>query len=550
MENKKKEVFVIGHRNPDTDSICAAIGYAALKNKISDGSTLYTPARAGQINEETSFVLHRFQHKAPQYFSDVRPQVHDVEVDKVQGVDKNISLKKAWDIMRGSGLVTLPVVSDTKLEGLITIGDIAYSDMDAHENTNLARANTSYSNIVETLEGKMIVGDINKHFSSGKVMVATANPDVLENYIDRGDMVILGNRYESQLCAIEMEAACLVIAADAAVSHTICKLADEHHCTIITTPYDTYTVARLINHSMPISYFMTKDNLIQFHTYDAVEDIQKVMAKLRMRDFPILDKKNRYYGMISRRKLLALERKQLILVDHNEKSQAVDGYEEATILEIIDHHRIGNLETMSPAYFRNQPVGCTSTIIYQMYLENQVDIEPQIAGLLCAAIISDTLLFRSPTCTSEDRNAAENLARIAGINMNSFANEMFNAGSNLKDKSEDEIFYQDFKKFIASDNTFGVGQITSMNADELSSLKERIIPYMRKAITEHGVDMLFFMLTNIMEESTELLFIGANSSEVIEKAFGQTVYGESIVLPKVVSRKKQLIPSIMGALQQ
>lgn len=550
MNKTKNEVFVIGHRNPDTDSICAAIGYADLKNKIGDGSTLYTPARAGQLNEETTFVLNRFHQKAPTYFSDVRPQVSDVEVDKVQGVDKEISLKKAWDIMRGAGLVTLPVVTGTSLEGLITIGDIAYSDMDAHENTNLARANTSYSNIVETLCGKLVVGNIDGHFNSGKVLVATANPDVLESYIERGDLVILGNRYEAQLCAIEMDAACLIIAADAAVSRTICKLAEEHNCTIISTPYDTYTVSRLINHSMPISYFMTKENLIKFHTYDTVEDIQKVMAKLRMRDFPILDKENRYYGMISRRRLLDLKRKQLILVDHNERSQAVDGHAEATILEIIDHHRIGNLETIHPAFFRNQPVGCTSTIIYQMYMENRIEIQSHIAGLLCAAIISDTLLFRSPTCTSEDKNAAENLARIAGIDMDSFATEMFHAGSNLKEKSQNEIFYQDFKKFIASDTRFGVGQINSMDSEELTALKERIIPYMHKAISEHGVDMLFFMLTNIMEESTELLFIGHGSSDVVERAFGQTVYGDSIILPHVVSRKKQLIPAIMAALQQ
>ncbi len=550
MEQKKREIFVIGHRNPDTDSICAAIAYAALKNKLGEENTAYIAARAGQINEETAFVLRRFQQKPPRYFSDVRPQVSDVEVDKVEGIDQSISLKKAWDIMRSTSRVTLPVVNGTALEGLITIGDIAYSDMDAHENTNLARANTSYSNIVETLEGTMVTGDIHGHFSGGKVMVATANPDVLENYIDRGDLVILGNRYESQLCAIEMGAGCLVIAADASVSRTICKLASEHHCAIISTPYDTYTVARLINHSMPVSYFMTKDNLIKFHTYDTVEDIQKVMATRRMRDFPVLDKQNRYYGMISRRRLLGLQRKQLILVDHNEKAQAVDGYEEANILEIIDHHRIGNLETISPVFFRNQPVGCTSTIIYQIYQERGVEIDPAVAGLLCAAILSDTLLFRSPTCTDADRSAAEYLARVAGINVNSFAAEMFHAGSNLKDKSEDEIFYQDFKKFTASDSTFGVGQINSMNGEELSDLKERILPYMRKAITEHGVDMLFFMLTNIMEESTELLFIGSGASEVIEKAFGQTIYGESVMLPHVVSRKKQLIPAIMAALQQ
>ncbi|MGN0243242.1 MAG: putative manganese-dependent inorganic diphosphatase [Lachnospiraceae bacterium] len=550
MQAKRNNIYVIGHKNPDTDSICSAIAYAELKNQLRQGDEQYIASRAGQINEETQYVLSYFGQKAPRYFSDVRPQVRDVEIREVEGVSENMSLNKAWEMMRSNGLVTLPIVKNQKLEGVITVGDIAYSDMDVYDNTIVAKAKTQYSNLIETLHGEMLVGNEQDYFDKGKILIATANPDVLEQYIDPHDLIILGNRYESQLCAIEMGAGCLVISAGAVVSRTICKLAEEKGCTIISTPFDTYTVARLINHSIPISYFMTRDNIVTFSSHDLVEDIRKVMAKIRVRDFPILDSKNRYIGMISRRNLLNLAKKRLILVDHNESSQAVDGYEHADILEIIDHHRIGNLETMAPAFFRNQPVGCTATIVYQMYMENQVPIPQTIAGLLCAAIISDTLLFRSPTATAIDRAAAEHLARIANLDLTDFATQMFAAGSNLHDKSAEEIFYQDYKKFVAGDVTFGVGQINSMDASELSMLKERLLPYMHKAIREHGVDMLFFMLTNIMEETTELLCIGEGAAKTAADAFGQPVEAEHVYLKGVVSRKKQMIPVIMASLQQ
>lgn len=546
--NNVKKVYVIGHKNPDTDSICSAIAYSNLKNKISD--LVYEPKRAGQLNEETQFVLNKFKMGTPKYLSDVRPQVKDIEVREVPGVSSNLSLKKAWDMMRAARYVTLPIIKDRVLEGVITISDIATSDMDVYDSKILATANTQYTNVVETLDGDMVVGDIQSFFNEGKVIIAAANPDVMESYINEGDMVILGNRYESQLCAIEMGAACLVICMDTPVSLTIKKLALEKGCNIIQTPHDTYTVARLMNHSMPIGYFMTKRDLITFKAIDFADDVQRVMASKRFRDFPVLDNKGHYVGMISRRSLLNLNRKQLILVDHNEKSQAVDGYETAEILEIIDHHRLGNIETVGPVFFRNQPVGCTATIVTQMYRENNVAIEPQIAGLLCSAIISDTLMYRSPTCTPMDKATAQDLAVIAGISVEEYAKEMFEAGSNLKHKSPEEIFYQDFKKFSAPNTSFGVGQITSMNADELAEIKSRLIPYMEKAFKEHGVDMLFFMLTNIMDESTLLLVKGAEAVSTIQNAFGVVLKDNAVTLEHVVSRKKQLIPPIMTALQQ
>ncbi|MDO4555478.1 MAG: putative manganese-dependent inorganic diphosphatase [Lachnospiraceae bacterium] len=546
---KKRRVYVVGHKNPDTDSICSAIAYADLKNKLNqDTSVEYVPKRAGQINEETQFVLNHFQVKSPGYVTDVKPKVRDIEMREVEGIHRDLSLKKAWDIMRDSRIVTLPIVEDQKLQGVITIGDIAYSDMDVYDNTAVSNACTSYSNIVETLEGDIIVGDIDGYFDKGNILIATANPDLMEFFINEHDMVILGNRYESQLCAIEMGASCIIVCMGSPVSITIKKLAKEKGVTIISSPYDTYVVTRLISHSMPVSYYMTKDNLVTFSTNDYVDDIQKIMVKHRFRDFPIEDPKGNYIGMISRRNLLDLKRKQIILVDHNETSQAVDGFDEAEILEIIDHHRLGNIETMSPVYFRNQPVGCTATIVTQMYQENGIEIEPKIAGLLCSAILSDTLMYRSPTCTPIDQSTAEYLAKIAGIEVENYARAMFTAGSNLTEKSPEEIFYQDFKKFSAGEVTFGVGQINSMDTDELIAIKDKLENYLLKAQEEHGLNMIFFMLTNIMDQATELICKGKDASVVVEAAFPVTVVDDSAILEGVVSRKKQLIPALLLAI--
>lgn len=553
-EKISRKTIVIGHKNPDTDSICSAICYANLKRCVTGEN--YQPGRAGAVNEETQFVLKHFNVEAPEIIENVKTQVRDIEIRETAGVKKNLSLKKAWNIMQEANVVTIPAVTEEGLlEGLITVGDIAKSYMNVYDSSILSKANTQYANIVETLEGAMIVGDETSYFSEGKVLIAAANPDMMEYYISRGDLVILGNRYESQLCAIEMDAACIIVCEGAAVSMTIKKLAQEHGCTVMTTPYDTFTAARLVNQSMPISYFMKTEALITFEMDDYIDDIKDVMASKRHRDFPILDKNGRYRGMISRRNLLGAKGKRIILVDHNEKSQAVEGMESAEILEIIDHHRLGTVETIAPVFFRNQPVGCTATIVYQMYQENRVEIEPWIAGLLCSAIISDTLLFRSPTCTDVDKRAALHLAEIAGVEVESYAASMFAAGSNLKGKTDVEIFYQDFKKFLVGKVSFGVGQISSLNAGELEELKDRMLPYMAKAREEHGMDMMFFMLTNILTESTELLCEGQGAEQLIAGAFrtyseeGAGVKDHVVSLPGVVSRKKQLIPGIMLAVQ-
>lgn len=551
-----KKTLVLGHRNPDTDSICSAICYAGFKHQLTGEN--YEPCRAGNVNPETQYVLDYFKLKAPRLVENVKTQVKDIEIRKTKGVSRGISLKNAWGLMQENNVVTLPCVTEEGLlEGVITIGDITKSYMNLYDSSIISKACTKYANILDTLEGSMVVGDSEAYFDRGKVLIAAANPDLMENYIEKHDLVILGNRYESQLCAIEMEAGCIIVCEGAGVSLTIRKLAQERGCAVITTPYDTYTTARLINQSMPISYFMTKENIIEFSEEDYLDDIREIMASKRHRDFPILDSDGKYIGMISRRNLLGAKGKSIILVDHNEKSQAVEGMESADIREIIDHHRLGTVETMSPVFFRNQPLGCTATIIYQMYQENHMEINKTTAGLLCSAIISDTLLFRSPTCTPIDKAAGLALAQIAGLDIEKYAIDMFSAGSNLKGKSDGDIFYQDFKRFTVGNSVFGIGQITSLNAVELKDLRTRMSAYTEKEREQHEIDMMFFMLTNILTESTDLICTGQGAEQLIANAFHvkdedmENVSGQTgiVKLPGVVSRKKQLAPQIMMALQ-
>ncbi len=542
-----KSIWVVGHKNPDTDSICSAIAYARLKNKISKKA--YTPKRAGEINEETKYVLSAFEVTEPDLITDVGAQVLDAEIYKKPGVSGKISLKAAWEMMKENNKVTLPVTdSKNYLEGLIITADIATSYMDVYDNRILARSKTPYQNIIETLNGTMICGNEHAIFSGGKVLVGAANPEVMEEFIEDNDLVITGTRYEAQLCALQANASCIVIAGNPKVSKSIISMAKQMDCVLITTEYDTYTAARLINQSMPIKYFMRKENLITFDTEDYIDDIKEVMSKSRHRDFPIIEEDGTYVGMISRRNLLNLRKKQLILVDHNEKSQAVAGVDGADILEIIDHHRIGSLETMSPVYFRNQPVGCTATIVTQMYDENRIEIDSQTAGLLLSAILSDTLMFRSPTCTKEDKSAAERLAKLADVDIETHAKAMFAAGSNFKSKTEQEIFYQDFKPFNSNGIDFGVGQLSAMTQEELDDVKERLLPYLGTVLVEKGLDMVFLMLTNIIEETTHLICLGEKSDDIVKMAYHQEKINNEYILEGVVSRKKQLIPSFMATL--
>ena len=549
MRNQER-IFVIGHKNPDTDSICSAIAYADIKNRTSQ-KVKYIPKRAGQINEETEYVLNRFGMLPPGYLSNIGTQVKDMDIRMSPDADKSMSLKNAWDLMMEKSIVSLPIRDrEGQLEGLITIGDIAKTYMDTTDSYLLSRARTQYRRIAETIAGTVIEGNEHGYFTKGKVLVGTANPEMLKAYIEEDDLIIMGDREEDHLQAIAQNVSCIIVGMGLEVTEKVIKLAHEKEIVIIMSPYDTFTIARLINQSIPVRYIMKTDNLVTFSTEDFTDDIQNEMIKHRHRAFPVINKKGKCIGTISRRNFLDMHKKKVALVDHNEKDQAVDNIDKAEIVEIIDHHKLGSLETISPISFRNQPVGCTATILYEMYGEQKLEISPNIAGLLCAAIISDTLMFRSPTCTLSDKMAAGALALIAGINIEQFAREMFKAGSNLKDKSPEEIFYQDYKKFIAEDEiSFGVGQISSMDSDELTEIKERLIPFMVSECGRHGVSRVFFMLTNIIEESTELLYYGEGSEEMASTAFHMEPTDGVFDLKGVVSRKKQLIPALMEAAQ-
>ena len=549
MKNQEK-IFVIGHKNPDTDSICSAIAYADIKNRTSQ-KVKYVAKRAGQINEETEYVLNRFGMQPPGYLSNIGTQVKDMDIRMSPEADKSISLKNAWDLMMEKSIVSLPIRDkEGQLEGLITIGDIAKTYMDTTDSYLLSRAKTQYKRIAETIAGTVIEGNEHGYFTKGKVLVGTANPEMLKAYIEEDDLIIMGDREEDHLQAISQNVSCIIVGMGIEVSEKVIKLAHEKEIAIIMSPYDTFTIARLINQSIPVRYIMKTENLVTFSTEDFTDDIQNEMIKHRHRAFPVINKKGKCIGTISRRNFLDMHKKKVALVDHNEKDQAVDNIDKAEIVEIIDHHKLGSLETMAPISFRNQPVGCTATILYEMYGEQKIEISPNIAGLLCAAIISDTLMFRSPTCTLSDKMAAGALALIAGINIEQFAREMFKAGSNLKDKSPEEIFYQDYKKFIAEDDiNFGVGQISSMDSDELVEIKERLVPFMVSECGRHGVTRVFFMLTNIIEESTELLYYGEGCEEMARIAFHMEPKDGVFDLKGVVSRKKQLIPALMEAAQ-
>lgn len=553
QRQKKRTVCVIGHKNPDTDSICAAISYTYLKKQLEkpDGRYQYVACRAGSVSAETQFVLDYFHVPQPLFIENIGTRVKDLEIRRTPGVDAKISVKDAWNLMNTQNVFTLPITdAESHLQGLITINDIAKSYMDENDSAIVSVARTPYRNIMETLDAEMVVGDPEASFTEGKVVIAAANPDVMENYINPHDMVILGNRYESQLMSILAGAGCIVVCLGAPVSKTIQHMAKEKGTTILVTPLDTYTVARLINQSMPIDFFMKSDNLITFHLGDFTDQIKEIMSKKRYRDFPVLDKRGAYIGTISRRNLLNARKRALILVDHNEISQAVDNVENAEILEILDHHKIGTLQTINPVFFRNQPVGSTSTIVYEMYRENNVEIPKTIAGLLASAILSDTLIFRSPTCTMMDKMAAEHLAKIAGIEPEEYARKMFRAGSDLKNRTPEEIFYTDFKTFEVNEETIGIGQITSMDEEELSDIRDRIKPFIEKAYEQHGLSLAFFMLTNIIDESTTMICYGKHAQGLLESAFGVAVKDHIAKMPGIVSRKKQVVPVIMAELNK
>lgn len=548
MDSDKK-IIITGHKNPDTDSICSALAYAEIKNRITNTDN-YVARRAGEINGETKFVLEKFGVDVPEYVDNVATQVRDMEIRRTPGVPKEMTIKEAWDIMGKSEAVTQPITENDKVIGLITKGDIARTFMDAESSSFLSTTSPRFNDIAATIDGRIVSGEGDRLFSKGKVLVGAALVERMRGAVQPHDLVILVDRRENQIGALNSGADCIILCLGAKAAADVIELAGEKDAVIIETELDTFSVSREINKSVPLGAFMTHDSIRSFKLDDYTDDVKSAMGATRHRAFPVTDSRGHYIGTVSRRNLLNIRRKQVILVDHNEKSQAVDNIDDADILEIVDHHRLGTIQTLQPIYFNLQPVGCTATILYQMYIEKGIDVPKHIAGLLCAAIVSDTLMFRSPTCTTQDKMAAGALALIAGIDIEKFASEMFEAGSDLGDKSAEEIFYQDYKKFTFGGTSFGVGQISSMNECELNKIKSRLLPLMEHECGKNNVSMVFFLLTNIRESSSEMLYAGDNARELIINAFGDVSETDGgFAVEGLLSRKKQLIPAFMDAIQ-
>ena len=545
-----RPIKVIGHRNPDTDSICSAIAYSRLKN-ILDPEHPCKPCRAGLLNRETEFVLDYFKVPQPQLYTDVSPHIRDVDIRPAEGVDGEMSLRRAWMTMRDQQLDTLCVVDgEQNLQGVITVKDVATANMDGIDPHSLEIARTSYQNLIDILDGTVLVGDVSGKTVEGRVIIGSGSAEQIEKSISPGDIVIVSNRGDSQLAALEMDAGCIIVCASSKVSRTMQMLAEEKGCIVITTSTSTYVAGQMLSQAVPVRHYMTRENLLTFTLHTPVEAATKVMAAVRFRYFPVLDDDGKYIGVVSRRNLLNLHKKQLILVDHNEKGQAVEGIEEAEVLEIIDHHRIGAMETEGPVYFRNVPVGCTCTIVYQMYRENDVEIDPTTAGLLLSAILSDTLMFRSPTCTPADERAARALAELAGVDLEEYADAMFAHGGDVSGKTAEEVFNGDYKIFTSGDVRFGVGQGSYMTEKNRRAAQALVGPYLPEALAKQQLDYIFYMFTDVRNSSTELLMAGAGAAELVEKTFHTALENGVATLPGVVSRKKQMIPALINAIKQ
>ena len=543
----KDVIYISGHKNPDSDSICAAIAYAEFKNRTEDIPAI--AVRLGEVNRETKFILDYFEVEPPKLIETVKLQVSDLNIDKIAPVSPDISLKMAWNIMKKHNIKTLPVTDENDyLKGVVSVSNLTSTFMDVWDTTILAKSNTKLENILETLSAKPILVQGEFPTFKGKIVVTAMKPESVENLIEDGDIAIVGDREDNQLTAVKSKSSLIIVTGSQEVSENIIKKAKEMGCSIIATPYDSFTTARLITQSIPVEYVMAKDNIVSFSTEDFVEDIKDVMVETRYRSYPVVNTENKIVGSISRYHLISKNKKKVILLDHNEKGQSVNGLEDAEILEIIDHHRIADVQTGTPIYFRNEPVGSTSTIIGSIFFENGIRPSKKTAGILCAAIISDTLLFKSPTSTLVDRMVLKRLSQIADLDVEKFAKEMFKAGTSLMDRTAEDVFHQDFKIFNLGDMKVGVSQINTMDMESFLPIREDMVQLMESKASKENFNVLIFMLTDILNEGSEIMAIGPNK-EIVARAFDVKLNSEgSVFLPGILSRKKQVIPPLSATI--
>ena len=542
----KDIIYVTGHKNPDSDSICSAYAYAEFKNKT--GNLPAIPVRLGNVNRETQYILDYFGVEAPQLLKTVKLKVEDLEFDRITPVSPEISLKTAWNIMSNKNIKTLPVADENDhLLGVLAISNLTSCYMDIWDNRILAKSNTSFENIVDTLSAKEIyVNEGTKSFP-GKIVVSAMKPESMKDHIEEGDIAIVGDREEVQSALLDLNISLMIITGSHTPTSEIIEKAKKANISVISTPHDSFTTSRLILQSIPVGYVMIKDKLVTFSTEDLVDDVKPVMVETRFRSYPVIDTDGKVIGAMSRYHLISNYRKKIIQMDHNERGQSVDGLEDADILEIIDHHRVADIQTSGPLYFRSEPIGSTSTIVGKCFFERGIRPSKQAAGLLCGAIISDTLLFRSPTCTPEDKQICLRLAEIAGINVEEFAKEMFKAGTSLKGKTVEEIFNQDFKPFTIGETKVGIAQVNTMDIEGFMPLKDDMLKYMDNKAKEAGLDMTLLLLTDILNEGSQILVAG-DKPEIAEKAFNVKLNESTAFLDGVLSRKKQVVPPITSAI--
>ena len=544
----KETIYITGHKNPDSDSICSALAYAEYKN--ADGNLNAIPVRLGEINRETKFILDYFGVEAPMLLETVRLSVEDLNFDKIAPVSPDISLRMALDIMKGNNINSIPIIDENeKLIGVVTISDIIQSYIDVWDNRILGKSGASIDNIIDTLSANPITIPKNLNPFRGKLLVLAMEPESVLDYIEEGDIAICGDREDVQQLAIDSKVSLMILTGNVKADEEIIKSAKDKDITIISTPHDTFTASRLISQSVPISHVMTTENIVQFNLDDLVDDVKVQMSQTRYRTYPVIDdnNNNKVVGLISRYHLISSMKKKVILVDHNERSQSVDGLEECEILEIIDHHRVADVFTGNPIYFRNEPVGSTATIIASILFENGRRPSKKMAGILSAAIISDTLLFRSPTSTNTDKIMLKRLSRIADLDVDAFAMEMFKAGTSLVGKTPKELLSQDFKAFTIGEDRLGIAQVYTMDPDSLENMKDDLILLMEDRLKGNEYSIFILMLTDIFNQASEIVIVGHNK-ELVAKAFGKTLVNNSFYAPGVLSRKKQVVPPITNAL--
>ena len=542
-------VYVSGHRNPDTDSICSAIAYSYLLNATNKYNAI--PVRLGEINRETEYVLKRFGGEHPDLLKTVKQRVEDLNYDKVTVFSKDLTLKTAWFLLKQQNLKSAPILDEHgQLLGLLSTSNIIEGYMDQWDSEVLKKAKTPVENVIDTLEANVIYLNESLKVVEGDIHIAAMSGSEAKKRIHENDVVIVGgDRSDDLEELISVKPSLIVLTGSLTADENVVKKCEEQGISIISTPFNTYQTSQQIVQAIPVEYVMIKGDIKTFSTDDTLDYMKEVMSETRYRGYPVIDLNNRCVGSISRFALLKGLRKKVILVDHNERGQSIPGIEEADILEIVDHHRVADIQTVGPLMFRGEPLGSTATIVTKMFDELDVEMPSHIAGLLLGAVVSDTLLFKSPTCTPVDTKIAKKLAKIAGVDIQEFAMEMFKAGTSLVGKTVDEIFNQDFKKFSFDNLQVGVAQVNSMDIEGFLPYKKDMLDYMNKFAEDNNLEFTLLLLTDIINANSEI-FVGGPRPELVEKAFNVQLTECQGTLVGVISRKKQVVPAITAVMSE